>query len=322
MRFAIMGAGALGSILGAHLVRAGHDVVLLARGERAAALERDGLAVRGLATIDVRPRVLRDPAALRETDALVVATKAIGSAESLAALARPDVGCAFSVQNGVLKDALLGEAFGAERVLGCMADFSGELLPDGVVRFTRNVCLYLGALAPDTSERATVVSALIDAAGVRSVVAADIRVRQWSKFVGWIAQFPLAALTRRFTWEFLTDEAGATVIVRIAREAKALADAEGIPIQDASPLPVASIARATDEEALALVHRVGEKYRAGAPEHRVSVQQDALRGSPLEIEETLGFALRRAAALGIAMPTLDACYRLSLAAHPASRRQA
>ncbi len=320
MRFAILGAGALGSILGAHLCRAGHDVTLLARGERVATLERDGVIVTGLAAIEARPNILRHPRELRETDTLIVATKAIGSAESLAALAHVELGCAFSVQNGVLKDELLAQAFGAERVLGCMADFSGELLPGGAVKFTRNVCLHLGELGGGTSERTSALSLLIDAAGVRSAVAPDIRTREWSKFVGWIAQLPLAVLTGRYTWEFLTDEAGAGVIVRMAREAKALADAERIAIEDASPLPVASIARATDDEAIELVRRVGERYREGAPEHRVSAQQDALRGSPLEIEETLGFALSRAAELGVAMPTLDTCYRLLLAAHPTRRR--
>ena len=35
MRFAILGAGALGTILGAQLSRAGHDVVMIARGDLA-----------------------------------------------------------------------------------------------------------------------------------------------------------------------------------------------------------------------------------------------------------------------------------------------
>ncbi|MGH8301247.1 MAG: ketopantoate reductase family protein, partial [Steroidobacteraceae bacterium] len=33
--FAILGAGAIGSILGAHLARAGHSVIIIARGDRA-----------------------------------------------------------------------------------------------------------------------------------------------------------------------------------------------------------------------------------------------------------------------------------------------
>ena len=38
MKIVILGAGALGSVLGAHLTRAGEDVTLLARGQRAAYL--------------------------------------------------------------------------------------------------------------------------------------------------------------------------------------------------------------------------------------------------------------------------------------------
>jgi hypothetical protein len=37
-----------------------------------------------------------------------------------------------SVANGVMKNAQLGDAFGSARVLGCMADTSGELEPSGV----------------------------------------------------------------------------------------------------------------------------------------------------------------------------------------------
>ena len=55
MRFAILGAGALGTILGAHLSRAGHEVVMIARGERARVLQRQGLVLNGLSDIKARP---------------------------------------------------------------------------------------------------------------------------------------------------------------------------------------------------------------------------------------------------------------------------
>ena len=47
MNFVIVGAGALGSIYAAHLARAGHEVSLIARGERAAALARHGIGIVG-----------------------------------------------------------------------------------------------------------------------------------------------------------------------------------------------------------------------------------------------------------------------------------
>ena len=49
-------------------------------------------------------------------------------------------------RTGPLKNEVLRPAFGAERVLGALADTSGELLPGGEVLFTRNVSIYVGEL--------------------------------------------------------------------------------------------------------------------------------------------------------------------------------
>ena len=43
--FAILGAGAMDSILGAHLARAGHSVAMLTRGRRAAQVRSEGLKI-------------------------------------------------------------------------------------------------------------------------------------------------------------------------------------------------------------------------------------------------------------------------------------
>ena len=61
MKFAILGAGALGTILGAHLSRAGHEVAMIVRGERARSLQRQGLVLNGLSDIKARPTVIDDP---------------------------------------------------------------------------------------------------------------------------------------------------------------------------------------------------------------------------------------------------------------------
>src|SRR5207302_10195962 len=81
--FAILGAGAMGSLIGAHLARAGHTVAMLARGERARQLEERGLAIRGLAEFSTPVRTLRDPAALESAGTLIVATKTPGTAQAL-----------------------------------------------------------------------------------------------------------------------------------------------------------------------------------------------------------------------------------------------
>jgi 2-dehydropantoate 2-reductase len=316
MKFAILGAGALGTILGAHLSRAGHEVAMIVRGERARTLQRQGLVLNGLSDIKARPTVIDDPQKLRETGTLIVCTKAIDSMQSLETLRHLRLDSTFSVQNGVLKNELLARVFGFSRVLGAMADFSGELLANGEVKFTRNVCLHLGDEKGGASPRAEELAAAIDAAGVRCAAASNIRTREWSKFAGWIATFPISVLTRQLTWKYLQDERTAMVIVRIVREAAALAAAMQIELTDMPPIPVPSIVHANDERAVQIVHEVGQRFRDASPEHRMSAQQDVLRGSRLEHEETLGYALAKGRELGVPMPTLDTCYRILSVAHP------
>jgi 2-dehydropantoate 2-reductase len=316
MKFAILGAGALGTILGAHLSRAGHEVVMIARGERARTLQRQGLVLNGLSDIKARCPIVEDPRKLLNTGTLIIATKAIDTAQAIDSLKHLELENAFSVQNGVMKNELLARTFGYSRVLGCMADFSGELLANGEVKFTRNVCLHIGEEKGGTSPRAEALAAAIDGAGVRCVAASNIRTREWSKFVGWIASFPLAVLTRQITWKYMMDERSAMVIVSIVREAAKLAKALDIELVDMPPLPVPSIAHGSDAEAIKIIQDIGRKFLETSPEHRMSAQQDVLRGSRLEYEETLGYALTKAREVGVPMPTLDALYRIIAVAFP------
>ena len=53
MKIIVLGAGALGSIIGAHLVRAGEEVIFMARGHRAAFLQHHGIVITGLADFTV-----------------------------------------------------------------------------------------------------------------------------------------------------------------------------------------------------------------------------------------------------------------------------
>jgi ketopantoate reductase len=54
----------------------------------------------------------------------------------------------------------------------------------------------------------------------------------------------------------------------------------------------------------------GRVFEKRAPEHRMSALQDVNAGRPLEVHETLGYALQKAAERGIAMPLLDGFYRV------------
>jgi 2-dehydropantoate 2-reductase len=309
--FAILGAGAIGSILGAHLARAGHSVIMLARGDRARALEREGLRIRGLAEFSVRVPVITDASQLQVADTLIVAIKTPGTQAALARIAHVEVGAAFSIQNGILKDELLTQTFGAGRVLGALADTSGELLPSGEVLFTRNVNLPLGELAGGVSERAGRIADMIDRAGIRSSAVADIVSMEWSKFTVWLALVSLAISTRSPTWSYLADRDCAAVLVQLVREAASLARAQGIALTEgAAALPLTKLLDVPESEAIATVRKMGEDMRQRAPGHRMSALQDLEAGRGLEVEETFGYAVRRARDLGLSLLLLEAFHHL------------
>ena len=303
----------MGSILGAHLARAGHSVALLTRGRRAEQVRREGLRIAGLAQFSSPIHVIDDPAQLREAHALVVATKAIGTAESLKPLTGAKIGYAFSVQNGVLKNDLLEAAFGREHVLGALANMSGELKPSGEVLFTRNVTLQIGALQGGVPEAVRALAQTIDASGVHSAAVPDIAAQEWSKFAAWVGMAGVAITTRVVTWKYLVDPDAALVLVRLIREMRELAARAGVHFTDDVVFPVATLCTGTEEAAVRVLNGIGAQFREHSPEHRLSAHQDIDAGRPLEVEETLGHAARTAARAGLSLPLLDAVYRIAAA---------
>jgi 2-dehydropantoate 2-reductase len=146
MHIVILGAGALGSVLGAHLAKAGDEVTLMARGNRAAHLQEHGATLTGLVDFTVPVTVVTDPHQVQEADILMVTVKTYDMETALDSVKHIQVGGVMSIQNGVVKNEQLADVFGWENVLGAMAAFSAEVLPTGTVRFTVNQGLYIGEL--------------------------------------------------------------------------------------------------------------------------------------------------------------------------------
>lgn len=309
--FAIVGAGALGSILAAHLARSGRSVVLLARGARARHVQEHGLHVKGLSDISTPVQVLADPSQLRDAGTLIIATKTPGSEQTMESLRHVNVDRALSIQNGVMKDELLAQTYGRQRTLGALADTSGELLASGDVLFTRNVNLFVGELDGAMSDTARGIVKVIDDAGVRATLVPDIVSREWSKFVCWVGFVSLSLATRTQTWRFASDPDSALLMVRLTREVASLAKALNIPLtEDRALLPIRTVLEASEAEAVEAVRKVGAEYQTKAPEHRMSSFQDLLAGRPLEIHETLGYVVRKARELNLSMPLLGNFYSL------------
>jgi len=310
MRIVIQGAGALGSIFAAHLVRAGIDTTLLARGTRAKQLRQSGVTITGLLDATVEVPIETDPANIGPADLFITTVKTYDTESALAPLTGTEFASVLSVQNGVLKNQQLASVFGESAVLGSAANVSGEVLADGTVLFTQNRGLFLGELTGGLSPRAGKIASVFQNAGIETIESDQILKVEWSKFIPWSAVMALSVITQMETWKFCSDPHSARFAAQMVREAVAVARALNIEVDDKGPLPAASIASGNDEEGIALVQQTGQRFHDQAPSHRMSTLQDLDHGKKLEVDETLGHLLNLARDQGIDAPASAHAYQL------------
>ena len=115
MRFIVLGAGAIGGVVGGRLAQHGHDVVLIARGAHYEAIRDKGLHIESPDdAVTVKIAVVDDPASISWTsdDVLLLATKTQDTEGALAALASaPNTLPIFCAQNGVANERMASERF-------------------------------------------------------------------------------------------------------------------------------------------------------------------------------------------------------------------
>jgi len=314
MKFVIVGAGALGSIYATYLARHGHDVLLVARGSRAAALAKHGVLVTGQGSFSARCEIVTQPESLREADLVIVAVKTYDTDTALAPLRRLKAKMVFSVQNGVLKNKQLAEVFGAQAVLGSIAMLGGDVLPPdgdrpGAVRYNVAGATVIGEPAGGESQRVREIVDAFERCGLKAQASSDITSVEWSKFVGWSGFSAVAILTRLPTWRFMADADTALIAARVMRETAAVAIGHGVKLQD-SGFSSQAFLNGSEEDAVKAAQAHGERMKVNAPEFRQSILQDADRNRRLEVNETLDYTLKLGAELRVPTPTLELCCRV------------
>jgi 2-dehydropantoate 2-reductase len=156
VRYTVVGAGAIGGTLGAHMIRGGEDVVFVDRdAEHVRAMNERGLTIRGFAeTFTVPARAYAPGDQPGPLEAVLLAVKAQHTEEAVRALAdrlAPD-GFVVSLQNGLCEDVIRG-IVGSERTVGAFVNFSADYLEPGLVHYGSVGALYLGELDGRRTER-------------------------------------------------------------------------------------------------------------------------------------------------------------------------
>ena len=235
MNIAILGAGGVGGYFGGILARAGHRVVLLARGDHLEAVRERGLEVRtpeGSFTVAVE--AAGDPEELREIELAVLAVKGYSLAEIAPAARRlAERGAVvLPLLNGVeAADKLIAAGVPGDRVLGGLTEISAVRVGPGVVeRRSQFQRIVLGERTGGASERAERVAAAFRETGAEARVSEDITADLWRKFAFISTMAAVCGLARSPIGPVREAPLGNLMIERALREVIAVAHARGVPL--------------------------------------------------------------------------------------------
>jgi 2-dehydropantoate 2-reductase len=221
-----------------------------------------------------------DAASLASPDLVLFCVKSADTEEagrSLAGCLRPETSV-LSLQNGVDNPQRLRKLTGYP-VIPAVVYVGSEMAGPGHVRHHGGGDLVIGA-APASE----VLAQTLDAAGIRTTIADDIEVTQWSKLVTNCAFNALSAVAGISYGPMLEVEGTRDVVASAVQEAVMVARASGVSMP---------------EDILEQILKIP----AAMPNQMSSTAQDVARGKPSEIDFLNGYVVRKGAELGVPTPT-------------------
>jgi 2-dehydropantoate 2-reductase len=281
MQVAVVGAGAVGCYYGGLLLRAGHDVMFIGRQPHVDAINAQGLLL-DIKTFSghLPAKAATDTSALASPDLVLVCVKSADTEQagrSLTGRLRPETSV-LSLQNGVDNAPRLAAVIG-HAVIPVVVYVGSEMAGPGHVRHHGGGDLAIGASAVSEALAQT-----LEAAGIRTTIAADIEVTLWSKLIINCAFNALSAVADISYGPMLEVEGTRDVVTSAVQEATCVARACGVSIGD---------------DLLAHILNIP----AIMPNQMSSTAQDLARGKPSEIDFLNGYVVRKGAELGIPTPT-------------------
>lgn len=323
MRFVILGAGGLGSVIGGYLAKAGEDVTLICRPAHAEAINSKGLkisGVRGEHLVRENLSAVTSPdEAAGEFDHLIVLVKgkdtetALAQAEGLKARCKN----VFSLQNGIGKEERLRQWAGRDKVVGASTIEGGTLHEPGVVSnpLTTPTTAWFGELDGGTSTRTDALAEAFTRAGLVAKSVPNIMQVLWEKLVqiGTASGWSVSTLgLRLYFQDGLLIRQGAEHYVALAKDMLRVYGAMGYTPQNFyAPMSQFKELNELDfEGGVALMMKLGERLKQQGMRGRTSMHEDVIRGKKTEVDFLLKPFLDKAAELGLQVPVLETVYRV------------
>jgi len=314
VRFAVIGAGAIGAYVGASLAKAGADVTLVARGAHLRAMQEHGVRVlseRG--EFHVRPAATDRCDSVGVVDCVIVALKAHqigGMLDAMAPLFGPQTQV-IAMQNGIPwwyfqnhggeleglvlervdPGGVLARTFDPNRVIGCAVYSSTEIVEPGVIKHVEGTRYSLGHPSGEVTPAIEAISQAFVAGGLKAPVEQNLRRDVWTKLLGNVCLNPISALTRATLVDMATDSLVEPLLREMMAESLAIATRLGVVLE------------------VSIDKRVDGARRVGP--HKTSTLQDIEAGRALEIDCIVGAVVELGERLAIPVPATRHVYALT-----------
>ena len=316
MKYCIIGAGAIGGLLGARLSLAGEDVTFIERpGPHLDAIKQKGLKLlmhEGEELLARDVKVTDDMTQAGVQDVVVIAVKAYqipATAARMRALFAPST-AVVTIQNGIPwwyfhkhggefegrrlesvdPSGEIDANIEPDRIIGCVVYPAAEIVAPGVIKHVEGNRFPVGELDGSTSERVESISESFNNAGFKSFVLDNIRAEIWLKAWGNLSFNPISALTQATLVDICQFPLTRELAARMMEEAQTIANKLGITF------------RLTIDKRIAGAESVGR--------HKTSMLQDVEAGRPLEIEALVGTVVELGRITSTPTPYIDAVYAL------------
>lgn len=288
-----MGAGGIGSYVGAVLSRAGHDVGLVARGAHALAVRERGLEVEdGEDGFVAHPTCLEADEVPDGVDAVLVAVKAYSLDEVAPQLVRLSEGGALVVPllNGIdTSERLAAAGVPPDRIVDGVAYMTAfRTAPGEIARRGEHQRLVIGSATGASTHRLEDVVRIFQGSPIEVLIADDIRIELWRKMAVVCALAAICGITGAALGPIRAHPLGRSLQKRAIGEVMAVGRSRGVPLP-------------CDAEA-----RVGEILDAFPDDFYPSVLHDLKSGRRTEMDALGGTLTRLGREAGVETPLFDA----------------
>lgn len=272
MNIVIMGAGAIGSFIGASLSK-NNRVILVGRNPHISTIQKKGLEVKGetifkgkISAVTSIDDVISTP------DIVFLTVKAYDTAnavdEILPIISRETILC--SLQNGLDNIEKISGKINLDQIVVGVTSHGVELRKPGVIYHTGIGWTIIGTLKDTVRDKAEFIAGILNKSGIETSVTSDIMKEIWKKAIINSSINPLTAIFSCRNGYLLENPILTGILDRICIESTSVANAAGIPLNE--------------RDLVDLTHRVVEDTASNSS----SMLQSIRRGRETEIDSING----------------------------------